>query len=109
MSIPATQEISPDINAAVTADVDAAVAAATGLRLMGFSARESDGTPAVATAKIVNGATGSAAGKIVEIGLIASDSKTAWFGPHGIPAPLGLSIDHIAGTLDVILYYRTAP
>ncbi len=48
------------------------------------------------------------AGKIVEIGLVASDSETVWFGPLGLPAPLGLSIEHIAGTLDVILYHRTA-
>ncbi len=109
MGVPTPQVITPDINAAVGADIDAAVAAATGLILMGYTARESDGTPATASARIVNGATGAAAGKIAEIGLVANDSKAVWFGPHGIPCPLGLSIDWIDGTLDVILYHRTAP
>lgn len=107
MGLSATQEIATDINAAVTADVDAAVAAAVGLRLMGFSVRESAGSPAVAAAKIVNGATGAAVGKVAEIGLVASAGQQAWFGPHGIPCPLGISIDWIAGALDIILYYKT--
>ena len=52
---------------------------------------------------------GAAAGKIAEIGMVANDSKFAWYGPHGIPAALGLSIDWIDGEFDVILYHRTAP
>ena len=50
--------VDQDVNLALTADADAAVAAATGLRLMGYTATESDGTPAVATANIKHGATG---------------------------------------------------
>lgn len=92
-------------NAAVAADDNATVAANAGLRLLGFSAAESAGTPAVAEAKIVNGATGAAAGKVVDIGLVASDSKQAWFGPGGIACPLGISIDHVAGTLDITVHY----
>lgn len=48
-----------DIRETVVADVDAAVAAAVGLRLIGWAAKESDGTPAVATFSIVNGVTGA--------------------------------------------------
>lgn len=109
MSVIQTQQIQTDINAAVTADVDAAVAAATGLILMGWSVRESAGTPAIANGKLVNGATGSAAGKVGEIGLVASDSKTVWLGPNGIPCPLGISIDHLAGQFDIVLFYRVQP
>jgi hypothetical protein len=108
MALAQTQEITVTTNAGITADVDAVVAANAGLRLMGWSARESAGSPAVAAAKIVNGATGAAAGKVANIGLAASTSRGEWYGPEGIPCPLGLSIDHIAGTLDIILYYRVA-
>lgn len=107
MGLSATQEVTVTTNTGITADVDAVVAAAAGLRLMGWSARESAGSPAVASAKIVNGATGAAAGKLVEIGLLASDSKHAWYGPQGIPCPLGLSIDWLVGNLSITLFYRT--
>ena len=99
--------VSVDINAAVAADVDAAVAAVAGLRLMGWSARESDGTPAVATLSIVNGATGSATGKLVTVELAANESAGEWYGPDGLASPLGISIDHITGTVDVFIYHKT--
>lgn len=105
MSFPADVEL----NAAVTADVDAAVAADKGLVLLGYSIRESAGSAAVATAYIVNGATGAAAGKVVYVELAANASETVWFGEQGIACPLGLSIDHVAGTLDVALYYKVHP
>ena len=97
-----------DVNLAATADVDAAVAATTGLRLMGWAARESDGTPAVATANIKHGATGAGGTVMVPIELAANESKSEWYGPQGLDcAENGLSIDHVAGTLDVILFYLT--
>lgn len=105
MPVSPTQEVSTYLNAAVSADVDAAVAAATGLRLMGYTVRET--AAAVASAKIVNGATGAAAGKVAEIGLVASGGQAIWFGPLGIPCPLGISINRIAGTMGVVIYYRT--
>lgn len=95
-----------ELNAAVGADVDAAVAANEGLVLYGYSVRESDGTPAVAAANIVNGATGAAAGKVVYIELAANASETVWFGERGIECPLGLSVDWIVGTIDILLYYK---
>lgn len=44
---------SVDVNTAIVADVDAAVAAAAGLRLVGFACRESAATAAAATFVIV--------------------------------------------------------
>jgi len=97
-------EVQVDINAAVTANVNAAVAAATGLRLIGYSAR--DGASAAAKADIVNGSTGAAAGKVWRINVASGGSDHEWFGPDGIPCPLGISIDFLAGDLDIILHYK---
>ena len=105
--MPFNQGATADLNAAITADVNAAVTASADLVLMGWSATESDGTPAVATAKIVNGATGAAAAKQVHIELLASSSQQQSYGPNGIACPLGISIDWIAGTLDITLVYKT--
>lgn len=99
--------VSYDLNAGLTADADAAVAAATGLRLMGFAARESDGTPAVATFRVVHGATGAGGDAVIPVELAASGSTFQWFGPQGVAFASGISIDHIAGTVDVTLFYTT--
>lgn len=98
---------SADVNAAVTADVDAAVAAERGLTLLGYSVQESAVSPAVATVAIVNGATGAAATKVVYIKLAASGSQTVWLG-DGVACDSGISIDHVAGQVDIVLHYRVA-
>ena len=94
-----------DVNAGITADVDAAVAAARGLKLLGFNARESDGTPAVATAYICDTDDASDGPAVIKVELAANESKTVWFGHPGIDFSNGISIDHIAGTLDITLFY----
>ena len=90
-----------NVRTAVVADVDAAVAATPGLRLMGYSSKESAGTPAAATFKIVHGATGAGGTSLVHINHALSTSSTQWFGPDGIAVPNGLSIDLITGQIDV--------
>lgn len=97
---------SVDVNAAVVADVDAAVPAATGLRLVGFAARESAATAAVATFIIVHGATGAGGTAVLPVELKADESTREWFGPDGIAVPNGISIDWIVGTVDVHLFYK---
>jgi hypothetical protein len=92
-------------NSAVSADVDAAVAAVAGLRLLGFSVRETAG--ATASLRIVNGATGAAAGKTQCINLAANESAGDWFGPQGIASPLGLSVDWISGAFEITLHHTT--
>ena len=99
------KQVTVEINAGVTDDVDAAVAAADNLVLMGYTASENAG--AVAGFDIVNGATGDAAGKIVYVALPANGSAWGWFGDRGIPCPLGLSINDQGGTFNVALYYKT--
>lgn len=103
------QAASVDVNDALVADVDAAVAAATGLRLMGFACRESHATvPVVATFKIVHGATVGGGTVMIPVELAASESKGPfWFGPDGLDAVNGLSIDWVVGTVDVELFHKT--
>jgi hypothetical protein len=100
--------VSFDVNNSASADVDAAVAAATGLRLMGFSCRESAGSAAVAAFNIKHSATGGAGTQIVSVELAANGSLTQWFGPQGIDvATSGLSLERAAGTFDCTLFYLT--
>lgn len=96
-----------DSNLAVGADVNAAVAATPGLRLMGFAAREVAATAAVATFTIVHGATAAGAA-ILPVELKADESTREWFGPQGIAFPDGISIDWVAGAVDVHLFYMVA-
>lgn len=98
---------SVDVNSAIVADVDAAVPAAAGLRLVGFACRESAAAAAAATFIIVHGATGAAGTPIVPVELAANGSYSAWFGPEGIATANGISIDWIAGTVDVHLFHKT--
>lgn len=95
--------------AGVTADDDLAVAANKGLFLLGYSIKESAGSPAVATGNIVHGVDVATGQKVVYVELAANASDTKWFGDTGIYCPAGLTIDHVAGTFDIILYYRVAP
>mgnify|MGYP000097148250 CR=1 FL=1 len=97
---------SADVNLAVVADVDAAVAAAAGLRLVGFAAKESAATAAAATFNIVSGATAAGGTLLVPVELSANESARGWFGPDGIDAVAGVSIDWVAGAVDVVLFYK---
>lgn len=100
------QAVSYDVNAGIAADVEPAVVAATGLRLMGYAARESHATtPAAAAVNIVHGATVAGGDAIVPVELAADSSKSEWFGPQGIDVEDGISIEVVAGTVDVVLYF----
>ena len=103
------QSSSYDLNAAVTADVDAAIAAATGLRLMGYAIRENAGSAAVATVRIVHGAVAATGDAVIPIELAANGSETKWFGDTGIAFPNGISIEHIAGSVECTLFYKVIP
>lgn len=91
---------------AVIADADAKVAAAPGLRLVGFACKESAATAAVATFNIVRGATAAGGTILVPVKLAASESTREWFGPEGIDAATGISIDWVAGTIDIVLFFK---
>lgn len=93
---------STQVNTAITADVNAAVAAASNLRLLGFAARETAG--ATASFKIIHGATVGGGTMLYPVNLTASQSMSEWFWP-GLNAANGLSIDMISGTVDLDLFY----
>ncbi len=94
------------VNAGITANQEAIVAATIGLVLMGWNARESDGTPAVATVRVLNGATVAGGTSLLTVELAANQSAGEWYGPGGLDSPNGLSLEVIAGTLDVDIYYK---
>ena len=93
------------VNAGITTDQEAIVAAQIGLVLMGWNIRES-GAPAVATVRILNGATVAAGTSLATIELAGDQSAGEWYGPGGLDSPNGLSIEVIAGTVDVDTYYK---
>lgn len=95
------------VNTGVGADVDAKVGAAAGLRLVGFACRETAG--AAAKFIIVTGATGVAGTVLVPVNLAANESRDAWYGPEGLTAASGLSIDWVSGAIDIELYYKISP
>lgn len=97
---------SVDVNTGITAVVDAAVAAAAGLRLVGFAARESAATAAAATFILVHGATAAGGTSVAPVELAANGSTSEWFGPDGIACPDGISIAGVAGTVDVNIFYK---
>ena len=87
-------------NAAVSADVDAAVAADDNLVLMGYTYAETTGSPAIYEFMIVNGPTGATATKV------ATGGGVMWLGDRGIPCPLGISVDFVTVTINLTIYYK---
>lgn len=93
-----------DENLAVSADVNAAVAAATGLRLLGYTWRET--AAGAFNFRLVNGPTvAGAVNFIANVRGAADTSGFQWIGWPGIPADSGITIDHIAGTFDLQIFY----
>lgn len=97
-----------DTNAGLTEDADNAVAVVANrqLHLMGYSAKESAGSPAVATFNIRDSLVGSTGDILIYGELAANGSETVWFGDSGIFIENGISIDHVAGTLSITLFYK---
>ena len=85
--------------AAGTTD-EAGIAAAHGLRLMGYSVRET--AAAVATLNLEHG-TANSSPVLAAINLAASVTKDAWFGPQGLPCEGGIWIERLTGTTQVHL------
>lgn len=89
--------------ASVTSDQDAAVAAAAGLRLFGFSAMEDAATPASAAFRIMHGATVAGGTAVELVTLMAGESTADYWGPEGVAVASGISIDWISGSFKLSL------
>ena len=97
---------STELEANVTADVDAMVPAAVGLRLVGVDVvEEAAGTYEI---YIVEGATGAAGTKKKLYKGAANTSERDWFWP-GLDMSGGISIDFVSGDVTVALHYIHAP
>jgi hypothetical protein len=79
-----------------------AIAATTDLRLMGWSVRESAGSPAAATLNLRHG-TSASDPVVAGINLAASGVDSQWFGPQGLPADAGIYLDRLTGNTTVTL------
>lgn len=92
---------------ALAATADAFVAAASGLRLLGYVVRESATVAAAAAIEVRHGAT-AAGGQMISPATLAADGMTEkWYGPNGISMPNGISILVAAGTVDIAVFYTT--
>ena len=85
--------------AAGTTD-EAGLAAAAGLRLLGYTVRET--ATAAATLNIEHGTANSSPVLGAE-NLAASASVSRWFGPQGLPCASGIWIERLTGTTQVHL------
>ena len=85
----------------ITSDQNAAIAAATGLRLYGYSAMED--AAGTASFRIMHGATVGAGSQVETVSLAANESTADYWGPEGIAVASGVSIDWISGSFKLSL------
>ena len=85
-------------------NVDAIVAATVGLRVVGYSYRESASGADVAAFNIINGATGDTGSEIAVVEVAANKSGRVWLWP-GVDCRNGLSLEVVSGTVSVCIYY----
>jgi len=90
-----------------TGDVQG-LSAQVGLRLVGYSVRESAVVPILATVALRDG-TSDAGEAVVVIGLLASTSQTVWLGDYGLPCNSGVFVDRISGTSHLSLWTKVIP
>lgn len=84
------------------------VEAADGLRLMGYSVRESAGSAAVADFNLRHG--GANDDPLLVVGeLAANGSDVRWFGPQGLACPDGVWVERVSGETELVLYTLATP
>lgn len=83
---------------------DAALVAATAnLRLLGYTIRESAGSPAAAAVNLRNGDADTDPLLAAET-FAASGSEHRWFGPNGISCADGVFLERVSGNTTVVVY-----
>jgi hypothetical protein len=93
-----------DVRLAVAANVDAAIPATAGLRLMGINIQETLAT--TANFVIKRGATGAGGTVLASFKFLSTGNYTVSFPSGGLKCDEGVSIQRVGGTCDVILYYK---
>jgi len=99
----------PDVSAVAQTSDATLQAASTGLRIMGYTVRESEATPALAAVALRHDADGTCNSTEVFafVALLASTSQTVWFGDKGLDASLGVCADITDGTVDIGIFLNT--
>lgn len=87
-----------------TAD-EQAIAAATGLRLVGWSVTEGAATPSDARIRLHHG-TANSGPELFDVTLSPGESAREWFDLGGIAVPNGVFVDRVSGTTRLTLYVR---
>lgn len=82
-----------------------ALGASAGRRYLGFSIKESAGTPAACTLVIRDG-TSTAGTPIDFVNLAPSESAREWYGIEGKSAANGIFVDFLTGTATVEITYK---
>lgn len=76
--------------------------------LMGYSINESAGSPAAWEVKIYDGATVAGGTEVIEEQNSSGDTSVVkWLGPDGIALWDGISVEIVAGTVDVTIFYKS--
>lgn len=83
----------------------ALVAAATGLKLMGFSVREQTDA-AEASFNLRNG-DDDADPLVFVVNLLQNESRSEWFGPDGLDCADGIFLEVLSGTIDLVVHHKT--
>lgn len=92
---------------AITSDQSLLLAAATGRRLVGYSAKNTAGAAnAGATGNILRGASTvvGTTNRIAGFEIPTNGHATEWFWP-GIECAEGITVDHVLGNFEISLYY----
>ena len=92
----------------ITADQEPAIAAADGLRLIGWTATEAGGTGATAEVHLIHGETVAGGTELESIKFAGDESKHSWQWP-GVRADNGISIEVVDGEVDIEIYYLVLP
>lgn len=90
-------------NPGVMANVEPAIAGSENLRFKGFECKATQGS-GQAKCRIIHGPTAAAGVPVIDVDL-APKEKDVRFYPQGLPAPDGVTIEHLAGIFDILILF----
>ena len=87
----------------VTADRTSFVPAATGRRLLGYSIRGTSGNAGSQAGALILGDTVATISRCAQFEFATNEQSSMWMWP-GVDCSNGITIDHIGGSFEVIIY-----